>query len=70
MVSNSNINPKNIVIIGASHAGLSCAEKLRQLDFKVQIVIVEKLDGFPIGYTFRDGLETVNWNGDIPNNRK
>ena len=30
----------------------------------------EKLDGFPIGYTFRDGLETVNWNGDIPNNRK
>ena len=47
MVSNSNINPKNIVIIGASHAGLSCAEKLRQLDFKGQIVIVEKLDGFP-----------------------
>ena len=30
----------------------------------------EKLDGFPIGYTFRDGLETVNWDGKIPSNRK
>ncbi len=30
----------------------------------------EKLDGFPIGYTFRDGLEMVNWNGNIPSNRK
>ena len=30
----------------------------------------ENLDGFPIGYTFRDGLETVNWDGKVPNNRK
>ena len=30
----------------------------------------EKLDGFPIGYTFRDGLEMVNWDGKIPSNRK
>lgn len=26
--------------------------------------------GFPIGYTFRDGLETVHWKGEIPKNRR
>ena len=47
METDYKMKPKKIVIIGASHAGLSCAEKLRQLNFKGQIIIVEKLEGFP-----------------------
>lgn len=30
----------------------------------------ENLGGFPIGYTFRDGLETVHWKGEVPANRR
>lgn len=30
----------------------------------------DKLGGFPIGYTFRDGLETVYWKGGAPANRR
>ena len=37
-----------IVIIGGSHAGLSCAEKLRQLDYSAPITILERDGGLPV----------------------
>ena len=37
-----------IVIIGASHAGLACAEKLRAADFDGAITLVERESGLPI----------------------
>lgn len=38
----------NIVIIGASHAGLSCAEKLRSGGYQGQIVVLERDEGLPL----------------------
>ena len=37
-----------IVIIGASHAGISCAEKLRQFGYTGEIELIDRLAGFPI----------------------
>ncbi len=36
-----------IIIIGGSHSGIFCAEKLRQFGFKGSITIFEKLEGYP-----------------------
>lgn len=30
----------------------------------------DNVGGFPIGYTFRDGLEAVHWKGEIPKDRR
>ena len=38
----------HIVIIGASHAGLSCAERLRTSGFGGQITILERDPGLPL----------------------
>ena len=38
----------HIVIIGASHAGLSCAERLRTSGFEGQITILERDPGLPL----------------------
>ena len=38
---------KRIVIIGAGHAGLSCAEALRAKGFKGTLTVVDKQPGFP-----------------------
>ena len=38
----------HIVIIGASHAGLSCAERLRTGGFDGQITILERDPGLPL----------------------
>ena len=37
-----------IIIIGASHAGLSCLEKLRQFGYEGQITLIERDKGLPI----------------------
>ncbi|MGB1367709.1 MAG: FAD-dependent oxidoreductase, partial [Candidatus Puniceispirillaceae bacterium] len=37
-----------IIIIGASHAGLSCAERLRHHGFDGQITIFDREDGLPL----------------------
>ena len=39
---------QNIVIIGASHAGLSCAEKLRSGGYKGEITVLERDKGLPL----------------------
>ena len=39
---------QNIVIIGASHAGLSCAEKLRSGGYKGRITVLERDEGLPL----------------------
>ncbi len=36
-----------IVIIGASHAGITCAEKLRQYGFAGKIVMMDSVQGMP-----------------------
>ena len=36
------------VIIGASHAGISCAEKLRQLGSSDPITLIDRLAGVPL----------------------
>ena len=36
------------IIIGASHAGLSCAEKLRQLGYEADITVIDRDKGMPI----------------------
>ncbi|MEC7208728.1 MAG: NAD(P)/FAD-dependent oxidoreductase, partial [Pseudomonadota bacterium] len=40
--------PAHIVIVGASHAGLSCAEKLRGFGFDRQITILDRDPGLPL----------------------
>jgi len=30
----------------------------------------DSVGGFPIGFTFRDGLEAIHWKGEIPKNRR
>ena len=37
-----------IAIIGASHAGVSCAEKLRQFGFNGSITLIDRLPGLPV----------------------
>ena len=37
-----------VVIVGGSHAGISCAEALRQNGFDGEVVIVDRLSGLPI----------------------
>ena len=37
-----------IIIVGASHAGLSCAERLRHHGFDGQITIFDREDGLPL----------------------
>ena len=36
-----------IVIIGASHAGITCAEKLRQYGYAGEIVMMDSVQGMP-----------------------
>ena len=37
-----------VVIIGGSHAGIACAESLRQNGYDGQITIIERLSGLPL----------------------
>ena len=39
---------KRIAIIGASHAGVSCADKLRQYGFKGALILIDRLPGLPV----------------------
>jgi NADPH-dependent 2,4-dienoyl-CoA reductase/sulfur reductase-like enzyme len=39
---------ENIIIIGASHAGISCAEQLRHLGFSGAITLIERQSGAPL----------------------
>ena len=39
---------KKIVIIGASHAGISCAEKLRSYGFDGRITLIDRIPGLPV----------------------
>ena len=39
---------EQIVIIGASHAGISCAEQLRMLGFSGGITLVDRQSGVPL----------------------
>ncbi len=39
---------KRLAIIGASHAGVSCADKLRQYGFKGTIILIDRLPGLPV----------------------
>ena len=41
-------NHHAIIIIGASHSGIACAEKLRQLGFGGAITMIDKSDGLPV----------------------
>lgn len=49
---NSSISPlanhHAIVIVGASHSGIACAEKLRQLGFAGKITLIDKSEGLPV----------------------
>ena len=38
----------HIVIIGASHAGITCAEQLRTLGFSGAITLVDRQSGAPL----------------------
>ena len=37
----------SVIIVGASHAGISCAEKLRANGFSGQIQLIDRLSGVP-----------------------
>ena len=39
---------KRLAIIGASHAGVNCADKLRQYGFKGTIILIDRLPGLPV----------------------
>ena len=39
---------KSVVIIGASHAGIACAEALRRSGYTDKIVLIDKLNGMPV----------------------
>ena len=39
---------ENIIIIGASHAGISCAEQLRNLGFSGDITLIDRQPGAPL----------------------
>lgn len=39
---------QNIIIIGGSHAGIACAERLRKLGHKGPITIIDRLSGLPL----------------------
>jgi NADPH-dependent 2,4-dienoyl-CoA reductase/sulfur reductase-like enzyme len=39
---------QKIIIIGGSHAGIACAERLRKLGHKGSITIIERLSGLPL----------------------
>lgn len=39
---------ENIIIIGASHAGISCAEQLRHLGFSGDITLIDRQSGAPL----------------------
>ena len=39
---------KKIAIIGASHAGISCAEKLRKYGFDGIITLIDRIPGLPV----------------------
>ena len=39
---------ESIIIIGASHGGIACAERLRKLGFDGKITLIEKLAGLPL----------------------
>ncbi len=38
----------NIIIIGGSHAGIACAERLRKLGHEGAITIIDRLSGLPL----------------------
>ena len=37
-----------VVIVGASHAGIACAEALRQNGFDGDVTMIEQLPGLPL----------------------
>ena len=39
---------KKIVIIGACHAGIGCAEKLRRYGFDGRITLIDRIAGLPV----------------------
>ena len=39
---------ENIIIIGASHAGISCAEQLRHFGFSGAIMLIDRQSGAPL----------------------
>ena len=39
---------KDIIIIGASHAGIACAERLRKLGHEGSITVIDRLKGLPL----------------------
>ena len=44
----SDNSPRPLIIIGASHAGLSCAEALRKGGFDGAISMIERESGTPL----------------------
>lgn len=38
----------SVIIIGASHAGVACAERLRKLGYEGQITLIDRLSGLPL----------------------
>ena len=58
----------SIIIVGASHAGIACAEQLRANGFSGQIQLIDRLSGLPFerpplskGFLQADGLTTKNF---------
>ena len=43
-----NVLEKSIVIVGAGHAGITCAASLRRLGFEGFLTIVDSQEGFPV----------------------
>ena len=44
----SGVMSENIIIIGASHAGISCAEQLRHLGCSGDITLIDRQSGAPL----------------------
>jgi NADPH-dependent 2,4-dienoyl-CoA reductase/sulfur reductase-like enzyme len=42
------VDQQTIVIIGGSHAGIACAERLRKLGHTGAITIIDRLTGLPL----------------------
>jgi len=38
----------SVIIVGASHAGVACAERLRKLGFEGKITLIDRLSGIPL----------------------
>src|SRR6056300_1562978 len=48
MTSPHLTSSSSVIIIGASHAGVACAERLRKLGFAGQITLIDRLSGLPL----------------------